>query len=204
MNCYPSPLGYSGFPKSICTSINEVLCHGIPDDRPLLEGETLNIDVSLYTPDGVHGDCSDMFIVGGKCDDGGKNLIDVTRRALNAAIDICGPEVPFLRIGETISSYVNSNSRFKIVDEFTGHGIGEHFHMMPYIIHTPNDFPGVMKVGHTFTIEPVVVEGSTKFRIQSDNWTAISNDKRRGAQIEHTVAITDHGAEVLTLWAHSK
>lgn len=199
LGCYPSPLHYSGFPKSICTSINEVLCHGIPDDRPLARGDILNIDVSVYTGAGYHGDCSDMFVVG-DCDAVGQSLIDVTRGALNAAIAQCGPGVPFSRIGDVISRYVGKSSRFAVVEEFTGHGIGTEFHMFPYIIHTRNEVGGVMQAGHTFTIEPVVVEGSTRFRVARDGWTAVALDGGRSAQIEHTVLVREEGgAEVLTV-----
>jgi methionyl aminopeptidase len=120
LGCYPSPLGYAGFPKSICTSINEIMCHGIPDDRPLCDREILNIDVSLYTAEGYHGDCSDMFVVGDTLDDAGKQLIDVTRGALNAAIAVCRPGVPFKQIGTTITKYVAQHSAFRVVEVCAG------------------------------------------------------------------------------------
>ena len=195
--CYPSPLGYSDFPKAICTSINEVLCHGIPDDRPLQAGDLMNIDVSVYTADGYHGDCSEMFGVG-PLDEAAQKLVDVTRGALDAAIAVCAPGKPYSDIGDAITEYVETYSTFAVVDEFTGHGIGTEFHMQPYIVHTPNLYPGTMKEGHTFTIEPVVVEGSTKFKILRDDWTAISKDSGRGAQKEHTILITADGHEILT------
>lgn len=198
LRAYPSPLGYNGFPRAICTSINEVLCHGIPDDRPLQNGDMLNIDVSIYTAAGYHGDCSQMFTVG-QCDPVALDLIRVTQGALDAAIDICRPGERFSTIGDVISRYVARHSSFSVVDEFTGHGIGTEFHMQPYIVHTPNNYPGVMEEGHTFTIEPVVVEGRTAFSILSDNWTAVSKDYGRGAQVEHTVLITPSGAEILTI-----
>lgn len=201
MGCYPSPLGYNGFPKSICTSINEVLCHGIPDDRPLVKGDILNIDVSVYTKQGYHGDCSEMYIVG-ECDERAHHLIASTRSALTAAIAVCGPDVPFCSIGQTIHAHVEECSAkggfLQVVDEFTGHGIGTEFHMLPYIVHTPNDYPGLMRPGHTFTIEPVLVEGKTSFKIWPDKWTAVASDYGRGAQVEHTVLITANGHEILT------
>lgn len=216
LKCYPSPLGYSGFPKSICTSINEVLCHGIPDDRTLRAGDQLNIDVSVYTDKGYHGDCSDMFHVGA-IDSAGARLTQVTRDALDAAIRSCQPGQSYSVIGDVIDKVVSESATefyarhpemsagddhmlpFQVVSEFTGHGIGTHFHMLPYIIHVPNRYPGSMKVGHTFTIEPVVVEGSPKFRILPDKWTAVSTDGGRGAQVEHTVLITESGCQMLTI-----
>ncbi len=139
-----------------------------------------------------------MFIVGGTCDAGGQKLCDVSRLALDAAIARCGPGVPIAAIADAIGKAVAKNSTFRVVDEFTGHGIGTEFHMMPYIIHTRNDVADVMREGHTFTIEPVLVEGSTRFKILADGWTAVSLDKGRGSQIEHTILITSNGSEILT------
>ena len=153
---YQSPLTYGGFPKSVCTSVNECICHGIPDSRTLQEGDILNIDVTIYL-NGHHGDTSRMFYVG-EVSSEARRLCDTTTRALNAAIAICRPGVPFNKIGETIHAIADSEN-LGVVKEFVGHGVGRVFHSNPVVMHCRNREPGVMKEGMTFTIEPMLCLG---------------------------------------------
>lgn len=192
---YPSPLNYKGFPKSICTSINNVACHGIPDKRPLAKGDILNVDVTVYLH-GYHGDCSKMFEVE-ECDDKAKRLISVTELCLKNAIDICKPNENFSSIGNIIEETANKNG-YSIVPIFAGHGIGTYFHGPPDIFHFANNFDGKMLPGMTFTIEPVLSQGSEEVKILEDGWTAVTVDNARTAQCEHTILITDIGCDVLT------
>lgn len=192
---YPSPLNYCGFPKSICTSVNNVACHGIPDNRPLQNGDILNIDVTVFL-NGYHGDCSKMFEVG-KCDLQAKHLIDVTQLCLDSAIAICKPTQEFCNIGNIIEKIAMEHG-YNIVPAFLGHGIGTYFHGAPHIFHFANDYTGKMQAGMTFTIEPVLSQGTKEIEILEDGFTAITVDNARTAQIEHTVLITDDGCEVLT------
>ena len=153
---YPSPLTYGGFPKSVCTSVNECICHGIPDARVLQEGDILNIDVTVDLG-GHHGDTSRMFYVG-QVSSEARRLCETTARALDAAVAICRPGVPFNKIGETIHAIADSE-RLGVVKEFVGHGVGRVFHSNPVILHCRNREPGVMKEGMTFTIEPMLCLG---------------------------------------------
>ena len=196
-NCYPSPLNYHGFRKSICTSVNEVMCHGIPDDRELEEGDIVKIDISVYTNEGFHGDCADTFCVG-KVDENAMKLVETTRMALNEAIAVCGPGVRYSLIGNTIES-VSKERGFNVCPEFCGHGIGTHFHMLPLIMHDANDGSGVMREGMTFTIEPILTEGDPTLVLADDEWTAFTKDGGWSAQKENTILITANGAEILTL-----
>eukprot|EP00794_Sanderia_malayensis_P003330 gene3330-3819_t len=193
---YPSPLNYRGFPKSVCTSVNNVACHGIPDDRPLKDGDMISIDVSCYK-DGYHGDTCNTILVG-DVDEEGQRLAEVAKKCLHSAIEICGPGVKFNKIGKTISSFVKGTG-FSVCDVFCGHGIGKEFHSDPQILHYANNYPGKMWPGMTFTIEPVICEGSPHVEILEDGWTAVTLDQKRAAQFEHTILITDHGFEVLTI-----
>ncbi|KAJ8679945.1 hypothetical protein QAD02_015732 [Eretmocerus hayati] len=193
---YPSPLNYKGFPKSVCTSINNVACHGIPDDRPLQDGDILNIDVTVYL-NGYHGDCSEMYEVG-KVDDEGKRLIDVTEICLMKAISICKPNERFCNIGNIVEKTA-SESGYTVLPAFGGHGIGSYFHGPPDICHYANYHEnGVMKAGMTFTIEPILSQGKEEVAILEDGWTAVTLDHARTAQIEHTILITDSGCNILT------
>ncbi|CAG9135217.1 unnamed protein product [Plutella xylostella] len=192
---YPSPLHYKGFPKSVCTSVNNVAVHGIPDLRPLQDGDIVNVDITVYLK-GFHGDCSKTFVVG-NVDQRGLELIKITEEALNLAIKNCGPDVPFSEIGSTIHRYAKQNA-LTVLPAFLGHGIGEYFHGPPDIFHMLNRYPGLMKPGMTFTIEPVLSHGSEHTVILEDGWTVVTEDSARAAQAEHTVLITDDGAEVLT------
>ncbi|XP_074567222.1 methionine aminopeptidase 1D, chloroplastic/mitochondrial-like [Curcuma longa] len=192
---YPSPLGYSGFPKSVCTSVNECICHGIPDSRPLEDGDIINIDVTVFL-NGYHGDTSATFFCGNVNEDA-KQLVEVTRECLLKAISICAPGVEFNRIGKTIHDHADK-FRYGVVQHFFGHGVGRVFHADPAILHYRNREWGRMQLGQTFTIEPMLTIGSTKPVIWDDKWTAVTEDGSLSAQFEHTVLITENGAEILT------
>ncbi|XP_041975150.1 methionine aminopeptidase 1D, mitochondrial isoform X2 [Aricia agestis] len=194
-DAYPSPLHYKGFPKSVCTSVNNVAVHGIPDLRPLLSGDIINVDITVYYK-GYHGDCSKTFLVG-DVDDRGLQLVNVTEECLDQAIKLCGPDVPFCEIGFRIYQHAKTNG-LSVLPAFVGHGIGSYFHGPPEIHHTLNRYPGLMKPGMTFTIEPVLSHGSVHTVMLDDGWTIITEDGSRTAQVEHTVLITENGAEILT------
>lgn len=194
--CYPSPLNYLGFPKSICTSVNEVICHGIPDSRPLEDGDILNIDVTVYV-DGMHGDNSAMVLIG-EVDEEGRRLVDITRQCLHAGIAVVRPGGKVNEIGRAITALASANG-YSVVTAFVGHGIGEFFHMPPHVGHhydPKNTY--VLKPGMTFTIEPMINLGVYSHSLWDDDWTAVTSDLQRSAQWEHTVLVTDSGVEVLT------
>ena len=195
---YPSPLNYGAFPKSVCTSVNEVICHGIPDSTVLQEGDIVNIDVTVYL-DGHHGDTSRTFLVG-SVDPQASQLVDVTRQALEAGIAVCRPGAPFKAIGAAIHALADSHG-LGCCPGFCGHGVGKAFHSGPTILHTRNSEPGVMAVGQTFTIEPMLTltKAGVKERFWDDGWTAVTVDGSWSAQFEHTLLITADGVEVLTL-----
>ncbi|KAF8887260.1 methionyl aminopeptidase [Gymnopilus junonius] len=193
---YPSPLHYQGYPRSCCTSINNIIVHGIPDDRPLENGDIINIDITLFL-NGYHGDTSETFLVG-DVDEPGKELIEVTNTSLERAIAICEPGRPFKAIGDTIHEYIRDKN-YSVSSQFTGHGIGSVFHSPPWIIHSRNDEPGVMEPGHCFTIEPAIIQGrNPRGWIFPDGWAASTENCARSAQAEHMVLITENGADVLT------
>ncbi|EFJ17369.1 hypothetical protein SELMODRAFT_154620 [Selaginella moellendorffii] len=192
---YPSPLGYGGFPKSVCTSVNECICHGIPDSRPLQDGDIINIDVTVYL-NGYHGDTSATFLCGTVSDEA-KRLVEVTREALDKAIAVCGPGVEFKKIGRTIHD-VADKFKYGVVKRFVGHGIGTIFHCAPSILHFRNNEPGRMQIGQTFTIEPMLTMGKPDDLIWPDNWTAVTVDGSLSAQFEHTLLVTGDGVQVLT------
>jgi len=193
---YPSTLGYGGFPKSVCTSVNECICHGIPDSRPLQDGDIINIDVTVYL-NGYHGDTSKTFYCG-TVDDDAKQLVEVTREALDKAIAICGPGVEFKKIGATINE-IADRYRYGVVEHFVGHGVGAVFHSAPSILHNRNNQPGRMVVGQTFTIEPMLTMGSIRDVMWNDNWTVVTADGGLSAQFEHSLLITESGVEILTI-----
>lgn len=197
-NAYPSPLNYHGYPKSCCTSINEIICHGIPDSRPLQPEDILNIDVTCYY-DGFHGDCSEMFIVDkDKVDEKGKELCQVTYDCWVLAMEYVKPGRKYQDIGAIIEDYVTSRG-YTTVRSFCGHGIGSTFHTTPNILHYRNSEPnGVMEIGHTFTIEPMICEGTNKHVTWPDDWTAATQDGKRTAQFEHTLLVTEGGCVPLT------
>ena len=194
---YPSTLGYQGYPKACCTSINNVLCHGIPDDQTLFDGDIINIDVTTYF-EGYHGDCSETFLVGSSVTEPMKRLVNVAREARDQAIAICRPGQPLSLIGDTIAKIARRNG-YSCPANLTGHGVGPIFHAHPFILHVENSFPGVMEPGMTFTIEPVLCEGSDSFYTAEDDWTIFSTDGKWNAQFEHTILITETGHEILTL-----
>jgi len=192
---YPSPLNYRNFPKSVCTSVNNCICHGIPDDRALQDGDIINVDVTVFR-EGVHGDCSFTYLVG-DVDVSGQRLVEITKESLQVGLDQCGPGKPFSGIGNAIENYLK-RTEFLPVPSFTGHGIGQYFHGPPDIYPCKNHYPGVMTAGMVFTVEPAVSEGGTDLEILEDGWTAVTRDNSRSAQFEHTILITDDGYEALT------
>ena len=193
---YPSPLTYHGYPKSICTSVNNIACHGIPDSRELKNGDIINVDVSVYHSNGFHGDCSQTFLVG-DVDEVGRKLVDATHKSLLKAINICGHGQKLSAIGSVIESYA-SGLGYSVCDRFIGHGIGRDFHEGPEVHHVKNNIKGIMKTGMTFTIEPILCQGSGDIHIWSDKWTAATDDHGRSAQWEHTILITnDVSADLL-------
>jgi len=193
---YPSPLRYKGFPKSVCTSVNEVICHGIPDDRALVEGDIVNVDVTVFV-DGVHGDTNATFCVG-KVDAESRRLVKVTEECLEHGIAAVQPGAPLSDIGRAIETHAHA-AGFHVVRAFVGHGIGEVFHGPPQVPHYyERSLTTVMEPGMVFTIEPMITMGSVQPVIWSDGWTAATADGSRTAQFEHTVLVTDDGVEVLT------
>ncbi|KAI9298019.1 methionine aminopeptidase [Neoconidiobolus thromboides FSU 785] len=194
-DCYPSPLNYHNFPKSCCTSVNEVICHGIPDKRPLQDGDILNIDVSAYH-NGFHADLNETYLVG-NVDQAGKDLVQTTKDCLNLAIDMVKPGGLYRDLGAIIEKHAKSKG-FSVVRTYCGHGINSKFHCSPNVPHyTKNKAVGVMKVGHTFTIEPMINEGVWQDEHWPDDWTAVTRDGKRSAQFEHTLLVTENGCEIL-------
>ncbi len=195
-NGYPSPLNYNGFRKSVCTSVNEVICHGIPDSRELVDGDILNIDVTVFI-DGVHGDTNATFFVG-DVDPASKQLVHVTEECMWYGIEAVVPGRPVSDIGKAIEQHAKKH-RYGVVRSFVGHGIGEQFHTDLQILHYYDaKSTTIMRPGMTFTIEPMITLGSWQFRLWDDEWTAVTADGKRTAQYEHTILVTDDGAEVLT------
>jgi methionyl aminopeptidase len=195
---YPSTLGYRGFPKSCCTSLNEVICHGIPDDTILIDGDILNVDITAYK-DGFHGDTNATFLIGNVAEKV-VQLVERTRQSLDRAIAAVMPGRPINVIGRTIESYAK-RFNYGVVRDFTGHGIGEAFHsglVIPHFDAAPN-YSNTMEVGMVFTIEPMLTLGSYEWDLWKDNWTVTTKDKSITAQFEHTLVVTDSGAEILTL-----
>ena len=194
----PAPLGYKGYPKSICTSINHVVCHGIPDGRILGEGDALNIDVTVIL-DGWHGDTSRMFHVGDKIPVKARLLTDVTFDAMMRGIEAVRPGATLGDIGHAIQSYAESK-KFSVVRDFCGHGLGRKFHTPPSVLHfgTPGTGPK-LRAGMFFTIEPMINAGGWQTKILADGWTAVTRDKSLSAQFEHSLAVTETGYEIFTL-----
>jgi len=192
----PAPLGYRGFPKSVCTSINHVVCHGIPSDKRLEEGDLINIDVTPIV-NGWHGDSSRMFYVG-KIGIKAKKLVDTTFEALWKGIEAVKPGAHTGDIGYAIQTYAEER-RYSVVRDFCGHGIGEIFHDAPNIMHfgEPGEGPEI-KEGMIFTIEPMINAGRPEVKILSDGWTAVTKDRSLSAQFEHTIGVTADGFEVFT------
>jgi methionyl aminopeptidase len=193
---YPSPLGYRGFPKSICTSVNEVVAHGIPDDRPLCEGDIINCDITIYL-DGMHGDCSATFLVGSVAADV-RRLVEVTAQSLDAGVAAARPGGRLREIGRAIQACAHERG-LGIVRELVGHGIGAEFHAAPYVHHydEPRDRTR-LRPGMAFTIEPMLTLGDPDVVQWDDGWTIATLDGLPSAQFEHTVLVTRDGVEVLT------
>jgi|TARA_B110000259_G_scaffold98765_1_gene113995 methionyl aminopeptidase len=194
---YSAPLFYRGFPKSCCTSANHVICHGIPGDKTLTDGDIVNVDVTAYK-NGWHGDTSRMFYVG-DVSIKAKKLTEVTYNSMMKAIKILNKETTLGDIGSTIQTYVEKEG-FSVVKDFCGHGIGRVFHKEPNILHYGIKGSGPkLKPGMIFTIEPMINEGDYQTKMLKDGWTAVSRDKKLSAQFEHTIGITEKGYEVFTL-----
>jgi methionyl aminopeptidase len=193
---YPSTLGYRGFPKSLCSSVNEVICHGIPDGRVVEDGDIVNIDITAYL-NGVHGDTNATFLAG-DVDEESRLLVERTREALDRAIKTVRPGRRINVIGRVIESYAKRFG-YGVVRDFTGHGIGTHFHSGLVIPHFDSDhYDDEIQVGMTFTIEPMLCLGTYEWDMWPDEWTVVTKDKIRSAQFEHTLLVTADGAEVLT------
>lgn len=197
-DAYPSALLYRGFPKSICTSVNEVICHGIPDDTVLLEGDIVNIDITAFK-NGFHGDSNQTFMVG-EVKDEVRLLVERTRESLNRAIAAVAPGRQINTIGRTIESFAKRFD-YGVVRDFTGHGIGKAFHsglVIPHYDAAPA-YSQEMQVGMVFTIEPMLTLGTHQWDMWKDDWTVVTRDKSITAQFEHTLVVTETGADILTL-----
>ena len=193
---YSAPLYYRGFPKSSCTSVNHVVCHGIPGNKILKEGDIVNVDVTAYK-DSWHGDTSRMFYVG-EVSVKAKKLVETTYKSMMMAINIVNKNSKVGDIGSTIQKYVEAEG-FSVVQDFCGHGIGEKFHLPPNILHYGKENEGTkLDVGMIFTVEPMINEGIFETKILNDGWTAVTKDKKLSAQFEHTVGITEDGYEIFT------
>jgi methionyl aminopeptidase len=193
----PAPLNYKGFPKSICTSVNHVVCHGIPSEKRLVSSDIVNIDVTVIL-NGWHGDASRMYCAG-KPSKKAHLLMDVTYDALMHGIAVVRPGATFGDLGHAIQSFVERH-RLSVVRDFVGHGIGRTFHASPNVLHWGRIGDGpVMRPGMFFTIEPMVNVGSYAIKILDDRWTAVTKDRSLSAQFEHTVGVTETGCEIFTL-----
>jgi methionyl aminopeptidase len=194
---YPSTLGYRGFPKSCCTSLNEVICHGIPDSTVIEDGDIINVDVTAYK-DGVHGDTDATFCVGDVAEDA-RLLVERTHEALMRGIKAVAPGRPINVIGRVIESYAKRFG-YGVVRDFGGHGIGQSFHSGLFIPHYDNpNADTIMEPGMTFTIEPMITLGTIAYETWRDQWTVVTKDRRWTAQFEHTLVVTESGADILTL-----
>lgn len=194
---YPSTLGYRGYPKSSCTSVNEVICHGIPDDTVLEDGDLVNIDVTAYL-DGYHGDLNHTFLVG-EASEEARLLVERTREALARGIRAVAPGRQVNVIGRAIESYAKRFG-YGVVRDYTGHGVGRAFHTGLVIPHFDDpDATTVIEPGMVFTIEPMLTLGTTEWDLWDDDWTVVTRDRSLTAQFEHTLVVTERGAEILTL-----
>jgi len=195
-NAIPAPLNYKGFPKSICTSVNHTVCHGIPNDKKLKNGDIINIDITVIK-DGYHGDTSKMFAVG-KIPKFASRLIEITQQALYLGIKQVKPGARLGDIGHAIQELAHT-SRYSVVREFCGHGIGKNFHEDPQVLHYGQSGTGLkLKAGMIFTIEPMLNQGKRQIKILPDGWTVHTKDRSLSAQWEHTILVTKTGHEVLT------
>jgi methionyl aminopeptidase len=196
-SAYPSTLGYRGYPKSLCTSLNEVICHGIPDDTVVADGDIVNIDITAYI-DGVHGDTNATFLAG-DADEESRLLVERTHEAMMRGVRAVAPGRPLNVIGRVIESYARRFG-YGVVRDFTGHGIGTTFHSGLVVPHFDDPEASVpIETGMTFTIEPMLTLGTISYEMWPDGWTVVTADRRRTAQFEHTLLVTADGAEILTL-----
>jgi len=196
-NTIPAPLNYHGFPKSICTSVNQQVCHGIPNHKKLKNGDILNIDITVIKDD-FHGDTSEMFVVG-QPSILAKRLIDTTQKALYLGISMVKPGARLGDIGHAIQTFTESK-RYSVVREYCGHGIGRVFHEEPQVLHYGKANTGVtLEEGMTFTIEPMINAGKRHVKTLSDDWTVVTKDRSLSAQFEHTLAVTSTGFEIFTV-----
>lgn len=194
----PAPLNYKGFPKSVCTSVNHVVCHGIPGDRALKEGDILNIDVTVIV-DGWHGDTSRMFYVGEKIPVKARRLCEITYDAMMAGIEAVRPGATLGDIGHAVQT-IAEGARFSVVTDFCGHGLGQVFHAPPSVLHYGRPGTGiVLEPGMFFTIEPMINAGKYQTKVLDDGWTAVTRDRSLSAQFEHSLAVTENGFEIFTL-----
>ena len=201
-NAIPAPLNYRGFPKSICTSINQQVCHGIPSVKKLKKGDIINIDITIIK-DEYHGDTSKMFYVGGVSQHA-KRLCKITQECMYRGIEQVKPGATLGDIGRAIQKHAESN-RYSVVREFCGHGIGKKFHEEPQVLHYGKPGEGLeLKTGMVFTIEPMINIGKRHIKVLSDGWTAVTKDRSLSAQWEHTIAVTNKGHEILTLRQEEK
>jgi len=195
-NAIPAPLNYRGFPKSICTSVNNVICHGIPSEKKLKHGDIINIDITVIK-DGYHGDTSRMFFVG-EPSIRAKRLVEICNQCMQKGIDLVRPGIRLGDIGHAIQKHAESNG-FSVVREYCGHGIGRVFHEEPQVLHYGSPDTGMtLETGMTFTIEPMLNAGKKETRLMPDQWTVVTRDRSLSAQWEHTVLVTDEGYEILT------
>jgi len=193
----PAPLNYHGFPKSICTSVNQTVCHGIPNEKKLKSGDIINIDITVIKDD-YHGDTSKMFCVG-EVNQHAKRLIKVTRESMFLGIEQVKPGATLGDIGNAIQKHAESN-RYSVVREFCGHGIGKSFHEEPQVLHYGKAGEGIsLEAGMILTIEPMLNLGKRHVKVLADGWTAVTKDRSLSAQFEHTVLVTRNGYEILTL-----
>ena len=193
----PAPLNYRGFPKSICTSVNHVICHGIPSDRKLKNGDIINIDVTVIK-DGFHGDTSRMFFVG-EPSIRARRLVQICRECLDIGIGLVRPGARLGDIGHAIQKHAEGNG-FSVVREYCGHGIGRTFHEEPQVLHYGSPDTGMeLKTGMTFTIEPMLNAGRKETKLLPDQWTVVTRDRSLSAQWEHTILVTGDGHEILTV-----
>ncbi|HBR69998.1 MAG TPA: type I methionyl aminopeptidase [Rhodospirillaceae bacterium] len=194
----PAPLNYKGFPKSICTSVNHVICHGIPGEKKLKDGDIVNVDVTVIL-DGWHGDTSRMYLLGDDVPVKAKRLVDITYECMMAGIEAVRPGAHLGDIGHAIQT-IAEKERFSVVRDFCGHGLGREFHVPPSVTHFGRRGTGpVLQPGMFFTIEPMINAGGWQMKVLSDGWTAVTRDRSLSAQFEHTLAVTEDGYEIFTL-----
>ena len=197
LNCIPAPKNYRGFPKSICTSLNHQVCHGIPGERALKDGDILNIDVTVIK-DGYHGDTSRMFTLG-RTTVQATRLINATYEAMRRGIAIIKPGIRLGDVGATIQTFAEQQ-RYSVVREYCGHGIGREFHEKPQVLHYGKPNTGLdLQAGMTFTVEPMINAGKRDVKLLPDGWTVVTKDHSLSAQWEHTILVTEEGHEILTL-----